>query len=340
MRVSAFGLVLLFLAGCGGDSEPEVVVYAALDREFSEPILQDFTKETGIRVLPKYDTEANKTVGLASAILQERNRPRCDLFWNNEILQTLRLEKEGVLDVYHPPVVEDFPDAFVSKHGRWHGFAARARVLIVNKKVVPAGQFPTSVADLADSKWKGKTALARPLFGTSATHAAVLFAAWGDEKAEKFYADLRGNEVNVVAGNKQVAEGVGNGQFAFGLTDTDDAILEIDRGSPVAIVFPDQGEGQIGTLLIPNSLALVRGSRNAKEARQLVDYLLRPEIEEQLANAESGQFPLNPAVKTKSRVLADRSQGEKPIRWMEPDFPGAAEKWPAVSRFLSDEFLK
>lgn len=333
----SFGSILL--SGCAGDSQQEVVVYAALDREFSEPILQDFEDATGIRVLPKFDTEANKTVGLASAILQERNRPRCDLFWNNEILQTLLLEREGVLDVYRSPGAKDFPPAFVSKDGHWHGFAARARVLIVNTKVVPADQFPSSVADLADPKWRKKTALARPLFGTSATHAAVLFATWGDEKAKRFYADLRTNEVNVVAGNKQVAEGVGSGQFAFGLTDTDDAILERDRGSPVAIVFPDQREGELGSLLIPNTLALVRGSPHAAEARRLVDFLLRPPVEVRLAEGESGQFPLNPAVKAKSRVMENRMPGEKPIRWIEPDFSLAAEKWPAVSKFLTSEFL-
>src|SRR5947208_11407107 len=109
--LSAASAVLL--AGCG-PSQPEVVVYAALDREFSEPILQDFEQASGVRVLAKYDTEANKTVGLATAILQERNRPRCDLFWNNEILQTLRLEKEGVLDVYRSPSAKGFPAAFVS----------------------------------------------------------------------------------------------------------------------------------------------------------------------------------------------------------------------------------
>src|SRR5258706_3743893 len=168
----------VLLAGCGS-SQPEVVVYAALDREFSEPILQDFEKETGIRVLAKYDTEANKTVGLATAILQERNRPRCDLFWNNEVLQTLRLEKEGVLEVYRSPSAEGFPAAFVSQDGHWHGFAARARVLVVNTKVVPPDQMPDSIQDLVDPKWKGKIAIAKPLFGTSATHAAVLFATWG-----------------------------------------------------------------------------------------------------------------------------------------------------------------
>jgi iron(III) transport system substrate-binding protein len=84
----------------GGDSQ---VVYTALDSVFSEEILKDFTSETGVAALPKFDTEAIKTVGLANAIISEARRPRCDVFWNNEILNTLRLERAGLLDVYRSP---------------------------------------------------------------------------------------------------------------------------------------------------------------------------------------------------------------------------------------------
>ena len=90
--------VCLIPLGCVGGSGPEVVVYTALDEEFSRPIFVDFTQNTQIRVLPKFDTESTKTVGLAEAILAEGDRRRCDLFWNNEILHTLRLERAGLLD--------------------------------------------------------------------------------------------------------------------------------------------------------------------------------------------------------------------------------------------------
>ena len=49
--------------------------------------------------------------------------------------------------------------------------------------------------------------------------------------------------MQVLSGNKQVATAVGSGQIAFGLTDTDDAMGEIDAGSPVAIVYPDREPG-------------------------------------------------------------------------------------------------
>src|SRR4051794_16745266 len=92
--------IALMLSGCqrnGVVEPPEVVVYTALDQEFSKPIFATFTEKTGIPVRAKYDAESTKTVGLAETIIQERARPRCDLFWNNEILNTFRLERAGLL---------------------------------------------------------------------------------------------------------------------------------------------------------------------------------------------------------------------------------------------------
>jgi iron(III) transport system substrate-binding protein len=308
-------------------------VYAALDREFSEPILHDFQTATGIQVLDKYDVESTKTVGLVSAIIQEQNRPRCDVFWNNEILHTVRLQRLGLLDVYLSPSAKAFPANYRSSAGDWYGLAARARVLIVNTELVERAAFPTSIQDLVDPKWKGKVGIAKPLFGTTATHAAVLFATWGDERATEFFRAIREN-AEVMSGNKQVATAVGRGQLAFGITDTDDAIIEVDNGMPVEIVFPDQAEGELGSLFIPNTLCIIKGSPNAANARRLIDYLLSPEVETQLAAGPSAQFPINPNVAAKSRVLADEQ-----IRWMDVDFDAAAEKWESASEVLREIFV-
>ena len=93
--VCALVLLLPVSLGCWSRSADEVVVYTALDREFSEPLLDEFQRQTGIRVLAKYDVESTKTVGLVNAIIQEQARPRCDVFWNNEIMHTLAAGEDG-----------------------------------------------------------------------------------------------------------------------------------------------------------------------------------------------------------------------------------------------------
>ena len=323
------------LSGCLPRSNQEVIVYTALDSEFSEPVFADFTARTGIAVRPKFDTESTKTVGLAQAIITERDRPRCDVFWNNEILNTLRLERRGLLDVYRSPSARSYPAMYRSADGLWHGFAARARVLVVNTELVSGAERPTSIRDLTDPKWRGKAALAKPLFGTTATHAACLFAHWGDDGAKQFFEEVKANDVRILSGNKQVALSVAAGRLAFGLTDTDDAMIEVEKGMPIAIVYPDQGDQGLGTLFIPNTLAVIKGGPNGQSARRLVDYLLSPAVEARLAAGPSAQIPLNPEVTAEVRVETPHT-----IKAMQVDFSAAAEKWNTAAGFLRDEFAR
>lgn len=324
---------LVALAGCWQSTGPEVVAYVALDREFSQPILDDFERETGIKVLASYDAESTKTVGLTNQLLAEKNRPRCDVFWNNEILNTLRLEDAGVLDVYPAPAAAHFPSQFVSPDGRWHGFAARVRVLIVNTDKVPADEMPTSIRDLVDPQWKGQVGIAKPLFGTTATHAACLFEHWGDDEAKVFFRKLKEN-AKILSGNKQVALAVASGELAFGLTDTDDAYIEqAVKGMPVAIVFPDQGDEQMGALFIPNTVAIIKKGPHREHAQRLVDYLLTAEVEERLARADGAQFPLHDEAKVPSPAAPPT-----PLNRMNIDFYAAAAKWDVAAKFLEEEF--
>lgn len=319
-------------SGCLGKSDNEVVVYSALDKEFSQPILQDLESELDIRILTKFDQESNKTVGLVTDIIKNQSRPRVDVFWNNEILHTLRLQKLGLLEVYRSAAAENFPPQFVSADESWHGFAARARVLIVNTNLLSVPEeYPSSFFDLANPKWKGKCAMARPLFGTTASHAAVLFHQLGEEQAKKWMTEISNNAA-IEGGNKQVALKVARGQYAFGITDTDDAIIEIEQAQPVAIVFPDQKENQFGTLLIPNTLCLIKNGPNPERAKRLIDRLLKEDIEIRLAKGPSAQIPLNRNVTVRSRVET------KDLKIMEADFQAAAENWDQTAAALEQIF--
>jgi iron(III) transport system substrate-binding protein len=233
---------------------------------------------------------------------------------------------------YKSPVAATYPPNAYSPKGLWYGFAARARVLIVNTNLVPEERRPKSIHDLTDPQWYDRCGIAKPLFGTTATHAACLFAAWGDDKAKEFFRDLKRN-ARIMSGNKQVAEAVAGNTLAFGLTDTDDALGEIEKGLPVAIVYPDQREGDVGTLFIPNTLALIKNSPHPKEAEKLLDYLLSAKVERQLAKGPSAQIPLQPGVEASPRVKTPAQ-----VKAMEVDWSAAAAKWDAASHFLQAEF--
>lgn len=333
-----FGLLTLTLLGaygCVPKPTGEVVVYSALDREFAAPILSAFHRasDNQITPVPKYDVESTKTIGLVNRIIAEAEAPVCDVFWNNEILHTVRLQKKGLLQAHKWPVGSSWPPAMQASDNTWCGFAARGRVLLVNTKLLPdAEQWPQTVEELADPRWRDQCAIARPLFGTTATHAAVLDVAMGEQAAEAFFRKVADNAI-VLSGNKQVALAVASGQVAWGLTDTDDAIIEKDDEMPVAIVFPDQSPGQPGCLRIPNTIAILKNAPHPEAAKQLADYLMSAKTEDRLAMGISSQIPVSQEATVRPHVLP-----ETPVRWMDVDFEAAADRWEQLAPKLEQIF--
>lgn len=277
------GLSLVGLAACK-DNE-KVVIYTSVDRHFAEPILLAFEEETGIKVEALYDVEAAKTTGLVSKLIAEADRPRADVFWNGEFLQTQLLAQRDLLSPYATGGEQD-------QQRLWTAFGGRARVLIINKAAISQEQQPTSVSDFLSERWSGEQlALAHPLFGTSATHAAALYAAWGDGPAARYYSAAKARGVRIVDGNSVVRDLVVRGEISFGLTDTDDACSAQINGANVAIVFPDQGPSGMGTLVIPNTIAMIAGAPHNENGRALIDYILSETVAQTLADA--GWFHVN-----------------------------------------------
>jgi iron(III) transport system substrate-binding protein len=326
----------IWLTGCskGGGEQPRksVVVYTALDRVFSEPILRRFEQDSGIEVLPVYDAESAKTTGLVNRLIQRRDRPDCDVFWNNEIVQTQRLAAMGLLEPYASPQAARIPAAFRDGQDRWTGFAARMRLIIYNKDLV-RGQPPAGLADFVDPARRGQGAIARPFFGTTLTHVAVLHQQWGPDRLRQFLRAARENQVAWCAGNASVRDMVASGERAFGLTDTDDAYEAMQTGKPVGVCVPDRATG---ALLIPNTVAVVAGCPHPQEARKLVDFLLSAEVERTLAESASSQIPLGTDLAGLPTPWADLLK-DQPFAPM--DVGSTAGAMEAVVQLLRDENL-
>lgn len=272
-----------------------VVIYTSVDQLFSEPVLRAFEDETGITVKAVYDVEAAKTTGLVNRLIAEKNNPQADVFWNGEFVQTILLQEEEVLASYQSPNAADIPAVYQDPAHYWTGFGGRARVILINTELVPAERAPHSLDDLLDPGWAGEQiGIAYPLFGTTATHAAALYAWWGPEQGRSYFEQLAEREVQVVDGNSVVRDMVAAGQLAFGLTDTDDACGAVADGAPVEIVFPDQGVGEMGTLIVPNTVALIDGGPNPENGQKLIDYLLGQRTAEKLIEIEWSHVTLRP----------------------------------------------
>ena len=288
-------LFFLFPAGCdrsGGGGGREVVVYTSVDEPVARPILEEFTKRTGIRVALQTDTEANKSAGLVARLEAEKANPKADVWWGNEVFRTINLADNGVLAPYESPSAGDVPARFKDPSHLWAGCGLRARVIAVNTSAAPLPN--DSITDLAAPGLKGKVAIANPRAGTTSGHVAALYVLWGDAKAQQFFRDLRANDAKVLGGNGDVATEVARGRIVAGLTDNDDVENAAREGGAIRAVLPDQKPGQAGTLTIPCTVALVAGAKHPDDAKKLIDYLLSAEVEKHLIDAKFARYSVRP----------------------------------------------
>ncbi|HET9361331.1 MAG TPA: extracellular solute-binding protein [Vicinamibacterales bacterium] len=278
----------------GAGETRTVTIYVSTDRVFSEPVLREYERRSGVTVNPVYDTEETKSTGLANRLVAERSRPQADVFWSNEPVRTVVLKSRNVLAPYTSPSADGIPSGLVDPDGYWTGFSARMRVIAYNTKLVMPAEAPTSVFDLADPKWRGQVAIADPRFGSTSFHVAALYAMAGDQKMDNFFRRLKENGVRVVDGNSVVRDLVVRGEAKVGLTDTDDVNVALEDGQPIAMVLPDR-EG-LGVPVMPNMVSLIAGAPHPVEGRLLIDYLLSADVERQLAQSEAVQIPLHRGV--------------------------------------------
>lgn len=320
MRSHIISAVCLAFAiiGCGGGetADRQVVIYTSVDQPYAEPILRDFEKQTGIRVIIRTDAEANKSVGLAERLRAEQNNPQADVWWGNEVFHTINLGSEGVLAGYESPSAGNVGTLFKDPKHLWTGTALRARVIAAASHPSPPIQI-TSLHDLLNPALKGKIAMARPTAGTTGGHVASLYVLWGEEKADRFFHDLRANDIKLLGGNSVVADSVGQGTILAGLTDNDDVSAAQKSGGKLDMILPDQNS--FGTLTLPTTVALVAGARNPQAAKKMIDYLLTPQVEQRLIDAGFARW-------------STRGGGENPIKSMPVDYHEVAKIMPHAVR--------
>ena len=236
------------------------------------------------------------------------------------------LKEMSISEPYRSPNAADIADIFKDKEGYWTGFSARLRVLIDKKD---AENKPNSIKDYVDNKFKGKGVIANPLFGTTSVQVAALFTIWGDGKGKQFLNALKANGVKISTSNGESADLVASGEFAFAMVDSDDSIACARQGKNVETIYPDQGPDGLGTLVVPNGVALIRQAPHPENARKLVDYLLSRETERKLAFADCAQIPLHKGVETPPDVPTIDT-----IKVMEVNYARLADKLKSIQPFL------
>lgn len=301
-------LALLNLAACSRQPAPdrqEVVLYSSVDEQFLRQIITAFEQQTGVRVLIVGDNEAVKTTGLVQRVLAEKDRPQADVWWSSEPFGTIRLARDGALEPYRSLSAEQsieggWPSDLKSDH--WYGFALRFRVLGYSEERLPAP--PRTPGEMTNPELKGRIGMARPQFGTTRGHMAILLHAWGPDRFRAWIESMRDNGLRLYDGNASAVRGIRQGEIDVCMTDTDDVWSAQRNGWKIAAAHEPAEPGDkpsfpsTGPIALPNTLALVRGGPNPERGKQLIDFLLSEQVERLLAESDSHNVPVRPVLRS------------------------------------------
>lgn len=331
-------LFMATLAGCNSGNKTaqtsaslpsptsnRVVLYCSVDEVYAKPIIKKLEAQAGLRIDALFDTEAAKTAGLANRIRAERDRPRGDVFWNSALLQTLLLAREGLLQPYQSPSARDIPKQFKDPRGAWTALGTRERLIVCHATVPDA---PRSLQDLISPRFKNKVGISNPQFGSAADWVAALATRWGVAKTLNYFRALKKNGVRVLPGNSVVADKVARGELIVGVTDSDDALAQIGKDPMRFYIADTRRQPQLDAVVVPGSVAMLKGAPHAQAARRLVDALLKVETETQLAFAMRGVTPLRgefPTMRTAKPTLKVNPATDPRIR-----APDDTARWPAA----------
>ncbi|MFT3788782.1 MAG: extracellular solute-binding protein [Tepidisphaeraceae bacterium] len=253
-----------------------VTLYTSIDEPVARKVIDAFQQKTGHTVRLVTDTEASRSVGIAEKLAAEKDRPRAEVWWGNEIFYTVGLAEAGAFDPLDAKDVDAIDLQYVDPQRRFAGVGLRVRTLGVK----PGTTNVTKLSDLLKPELKGQVVMARPTSGTTGGHVAALYTLLGDERADAFFKGLHDNGVTLVGGNSVAAQQVAAGNYVACITDNDDIVSTNTSGvGNIDPVLPDQADNEQGTLTIPTTVALVHRVDHSDASKQLVTFLLSADTE-------------------------------------------------------------
>ena len=304
-----------------GDISGDLVIYTGRTEPLLQPVIDAFkTKYPNVNILLK----AGSNSELANALLEEQANPQADVFITTELFTVQSLAQQGVFQAYKPVGADQLPAEFLGADNLWTGLTRRARVIIYNADLVSQDELPTSIFDLTDPKWKGQIAAAGSTNGSMQSQVAALRQLIGEEETETWLNGLLANEVTFFGGHTDVRKAVGAGEFKLGLVNHYYYHLQKAEGSNVGIIFPDQGEGQIGLITNATAAGVVNSAPHLTAAQTFLDFLVSPEGQKLFAE-QNYEYPLLDGVAQHSDVLSLDG-----LRLAEVDVVKAAEDFEAT----------
>ncbi len=282
LRLSLALLALLSIAAAACASEEsgqpsasqsgsdELTIYSGRGESLVGPLIERFEEISGINVRIRYAGTAE----LASAILEEGDRSRADVFYSQDAGALAALAEGEVLRRLPDDVVASVAPELADASGRWVATSGRARVLIVSTERVPNP--PDSVFDLVNEEWRGRVGWA-PTNASFQAFVTAMRQIHGEDTTEQWLRSMLANDVVEFPRNSPIVQAVGDGEIDVGLVNHYYLFrfLADDPEFPAANHFTDPGAA--GGLVNVAGVAVLKSSRNSENALKFVRFLLSQE---------------------------------------------------------------
>lgn len=284
--VIVVALVSLGLAGCGGSDGDRLVVYSGRTSNLIQPLLEQFSDETGIGI----DFLSEDSADLAVKIETEGDKSPADVFISQSPGATGYLDGLGHLTELPDDVLSKVPERFRADDGHWVGLSGRVRVLVYNTEDVDESDLPASVFDLTDERYRNRVGVA-PTNGSFQDFVTGMRELVGDEETLAWLEALVANDVRTYKDNTAILEAVQRGEVDYGLVNHyyNERAKAEDPGTPTVnhlFVADDPG-----TMILVTAAAILDTASNRADAERLVEFLLSEEAQQYFAE-ETFEYPL------------------------------------------------
>lgn len=295
--LAIIGCASFAIAGQAGAAEA-VNLYSYRQAYLIQPILDAFTKETGIKVNAVY---AEK--GILERLQAEGANSPADVVLAADVGALNDLVEAGVLQPVSSPILEQtIPAQYRHPEGLWYGLTTRARVIVASKERVGADEVST-YEDLADPRFKGRVCTRSGKHVYMVSLIASVIAEEGEEKAEQWLQGVKENLAQKPQGNdraqvKAVYEGacdvaVVNTYYLGHLATNPEEPGQDKWADAVRIIFPNQ-DGR-GTHVNVSGAAVTKSARQYDNAVKLLEFLVSDEAQRMYAE-QNFEYPIKEGV--------------------------------------------
>ena len=306
MRKTIISLVTvaMSLAAVASHADGEVNLYSYRQPFLIEPMLEEFTKQTGTKVNVVF---AKK--GMVEKIKAAGDNNPADAVLTVDIGRLDALHKAGLLEgVDSAALSEAIPANLRHPEGLWFGLTTRARLALTSKDRVKPGELET-LADLADPKFKGRICTRSGKHVYNVALIASVIAHEGEEAAEQWLSGVRDNLARKPQGNdraqaKGIYEGVcdvaiSNHYYMGKMATNEEKPEQKDWANAVNVQFLDQ-DGR-GNHVNISGAAVIKGAKNRDNAVALLEFLASDMAQNMYATVNF-EFPVKDGIKTHELV--------------------------------------